>query len=168
MFTDPREQRDETTLAPRIKSMSSNPALNQKSKDALPLLEPKVVSRKASLGDEARALFQQNRPKTLSTAAVISSSIVSAEGSLGSLGAPRQPSMDSSALKTTTPSFPTNLPTNLPKSSIETCPSPTTTTTRTTRGRFTIESSSGGSNQDPELHRHNVPNDLIASFNLNL
>ncbi|KAG0233734.1 hypothetical protein BGX31_004775, partial [Mortierella sp. GBA43] len=135
MFLDPKakERKDEKTLTTRLKSMSSSSTLNQKSKNTLTPLESKTLSRRGSacelaLGEDGRALFHQNRPKTLSSA-IISSSIASAKESLE---AGRQRPSDTT---------PKSLPTNLPKSaeSTESSPPPTTTTTtKTTRGRFTI------------------------------
>ncbi|KAG0292932.1 hypothetical protein BGZ96_003512 [Linnemannia gamsii] len=106
-----------------------------------------------ALGDDARELFQQNRPKTLSSA-VISSSIVPMKESLRNNM--RQRSLDSSA--TLAPSSAATKPVSLPSpnhqassesvvtvhtSSSSSSQEPATpTTVKTTRGRFTIESQS--------------------------
>ncbi|KAG0300658.1 hypothetical protein BGZ97_003123, partial [Linnemannia gamsii] len=124
-------------------------------------LQPKAqrtLNKKSSvcelaLGDDARELFQQNRPKTLSSA-VISSSIVPMKESLRNNV--RQRSLDSSTnlVPTSATVKPVSLPSpNLQASSgsgvtVHTSSSsssqePTTpTTVKTTRGRFTIESQS--------------------------
>ncbi|KAF9951454.1 hypothetical protein BGZ72_007035 [Mortierella alpina] len=115
-------------------------ALHPTSKDSLTTPSPRALARRGSacemaLGSDAREIFLQNRPKTLSSA-VISSSIVPAKESLRSV---RQRSLDSCSSK----SVP-RLPTKLPKSSTASCPPSTSSaaaTTTTTRGRFTIESS---------------------------
>ncbi|KAF9987815.1 hypothetical protein BGZ65_001793 [Modicella reniformis] len=75
----PKQQRDMKTSRSKIKPMSSNSTLDQS----------KTMSRRGSacevaLGDDARILFQQKRPKTLSSA-VISSSIMSTKESLGAV-----------------------------------------------------------------------------------
>ncbi|KAF9901527.1 hypothetical protein EC991_006038 [Linnemannia zychae] len=131
-------------------------------------LRPKAqtLHRKSSvcelaLGDDARELFQQNRPKTLSSA-VISSSIVPAKEELRRRGSSmRQRSLDSSVALSSTrePAKPASEPPRnhrassgsiLTTSSTSSSSSSTTTpaplaptpgTVKTTRGRFTIESS---------------------------
>ncbi|KAF9194569.1 hypothetical protein BGZ50_006080 [Haplosporangium sp. Z 11] len=117
---------------------SSSSTMQLRTKDDLAMPNSKDLSRRGSacelaLGDDARGLFQQNRPKTLSSA-VISSSIVPTRESLRN---ERQRSLDSSAYLKSVP----KIPANLPASSTASCP-PSTGTTTTTRGRFTIESSS--------------------------
>ncbi|KAG0275713.1 hypothetical protein BGZ95_008461 [Linnemannia exigua] len=120
-----------------------------------------------ALGDDARELFQQNRPKTLSSA-VISSSIVPAKESLRRKGSTmqQQRSLNSSAAlssSSTTSSIAKPVSEPLPKhrasaGSVVTSSSGTSSngsndsgsttpvlvpaTVKTTRGRFTIESSS--------------------------
>ncbi|KAG9325336.1 hypothetical protein KVV02_006976 [Mortierella alpina] len=103
---------------------TSAAGLHPTSKDSLSTPSPKALSRRGSacemaLGSDAREIFLQNRPKTLSSA-VISSSIVPAKESLRSA---RQRSLDSCSSKAATTTTTTK------------------TTTTTTRGRFTIESS---------------------------
>ncbi|KAG0249506.1 hypothetical protein BG011_009228 [Mortierella polycephala] len=76
---------------------SSSSIMQPKTKDDLAVPNSKNLSRRGSacelaLGDDVRGLFQQNRPKTLSSA-VISSSIVPTRESLRNV---RQRSLDSS------------------------------------------------------------------------
>ncbi|KAF9921075.1 hypothetical protein FBU30_008940, partial [Linnemannia zychae] len=111
----------------------------------------KTLDRKGSvcelaLGDDARELFLQNRPKTLSSA-VISSEIVPLKESLRNNI--RQRSLDSSAVAivhhkpASEPSLRSRTPTSA--TTLQTGSSPaqaTPTTVKTTRGRFTIESQS--------------------------
>ncbi|KAF8939214.1 hypothetical protein EDD21DRAFT_2058 [Dissophora ornata] len=141
MFTEqPMEKKGEGKDSSKTKPASPT-TMNPKSKAAS--LKPQTLSRKSSicevaLGDDARELFQQNRPKTLSSA-VISSSIVPAMGPAKPTRNGRQHSMDAvMTLKSANV-----LPANMSESLASSCPPASTSTTRkTTRGRFTIESSS--------------------------
>ncbi|KAF9357228.1 hypothetical protein BGX26_004029 [Mortierella sp. AD094] len=142
MFADlDRQSKDkkksEKTNASRLRSAISSSALSSKSKSAATLnVKPQTLTRRGSacelaLGGDARELFQQNRPKTLSSA-MISSSIVPVKESLRNA---RQQSLDSSvAMKA--PAQSSNTPELAPESSAQ------LGTTTTTRGRFIIESSS--------------------------
>ncbi|KAF9426319.1 hypothetical protein BGZ76_002815, partial [Entomortierella beljakovae] len=103
-----------------------------------------------ALGTDARGLFQQNRPKTLSSA-VISSSIVPVKEALRNSEQP-SPNPDVSKSPLTQISDKTELAINSSTLSDTTAAATSgaifnttttaTTTTRTTKGRFTIESSS--------------------------
>ncbi|KAF9203375.1 hypothetical protein BGZ49_006495 [Haplosporangium sp. Z 27] len=139
LFAD--EKTNATKSKPTVPS-SSKPSSKSK-RGATLNVGSQTLSRKGSacelaLGDDARELFQQNRPKTLSSA-VISSSIVPTKESLRNV---RQLSLDSdTALK----------PSVQPLSAIESAPkssAPPSTTTRT-KGRFIIESLSPTTNPDP-------------------
>ncbi|KAI1315967.1 hypothetical protein EDD11_010606 [Mortierella claussenii] len=153
IFSDLESSRKDSTAAARDEKRTGNlkPASSRSSNSshdkglASPGPKSATLSRRGSacelaLGDDAHELFHQNRPKTLSSA-VISSSIVPAKESLRNV---RQRSLDSS-VSATKPVTTLAVPGNLPKSSTESCP-PLGTTTKTTRGRFTIESSSSAPN----------------------
>ncbi|KAG0024671.1 hypothetical protein BGZ80_010828 [Entomortierella chlamydospora] len=155
MFNDLDQQpkdkkKNDKTNATRLRSALSHSALSSKSKSAAKLnVKPQTLTRRGSacelaLGEDARELFQQNRPKTLSSA-IITSSIVPVKDARDVMDSPknsRQRSLDSSvAMK-----VPTQSP-NTPELAPE--PPAQSGTTTTTRGRFIIESSSSSSTPNP-------------------
>ncbi|KAF9110429.1 hypothetical protein BGX27_006339 [Mortierella sp. AM989] len=135
MFSDLERQSNEKANASKLKSVRSSSSLSSKAKGASTLnVSPQTLSRRGSacelaLGEDARELFQQNRPKTLSSV-MISTSIVPAKESLRNV---RQRSLDSSVVMK-----PSVQPSNPLEPTLESSVS-SSTTTKTTRGRFTIE-----------------------------
>ncbi|KAG0006230.1 hypothetical protein BGZ79_006924 [Entomortierella chlamydospora] len=118
MFNDLDQQpkdkkKNDKTNATRLRSALSHSALSSKSKSAAKLnVKPQTLTRRGSacelaLGEDARELFQQNRPKTLSSA-IITSSIVPVKDARDVMDSPknsRQRSLDSSvAMKVPTQS----------------------------------------------------------------
>lgn len=159
-----RDDKPSSSTSTRLPSLSTVAGAAGATSPLLPsssTLQPiaqRTLHKKSSvcelaLGDDARELFQQNRPKTLSSA-VISSSIVPMKESLRNNM--RQRSLDSST--TLAPSGATAKPVSLPSlnhrassgsattvhtSSTSSSQEPAApTTVKTTRGRFTIESQS--------------------------
>ncbi|KAG0377317.1 hypothetical protein BGX24_006339 [Mortierella sp. AD032] len=169
----PRSKKDENNNRDRHPSgKSSRPPTSSTSTAPSPSLAPATLHPKAqtlhrkssvcelALGDDARELFQQNRPKTLSSA-VISSSIVPAKESLRRRRSTLlQRSLDSSvALSPSSTTSCITKPVSEPSTkhrasagsvvtsngsndSGSTTPIQVPATVKTTRGRFTIESSS--------------------------
>ncbi|KAF9915164.1 hypothetical protein BX616_006767 [Lobosporangium transversale] len=144
-----RDKKDERRGVHKIKTALSSSNLNPRSKvndNASPkTTNSPTMTRRGSacelaLGDDAHELFHQNRPKALSSA-VISSSIVPPKETSRNV---RQHSLDSTMFASKSTKTLT-VPEHLPSSSTESYPPPGTTT-KTTRGRFTIESSSTAPN----------------------
>ncbi|KAG0327685.1 hypothetical protein BGZ99_007115 [Dissophora globulifera] len=128
-----------------LKSASSTSTLDVNSRTLSPRSKPQTLSRRSSacelaLGEEAHDVFHQNRPKTLSSVAILSS-IAPVKKSLRNV---RQHSLDPSTVPTDTvteAAQPFTDPATSPDALTVTSPA-APTTTKTTRGRFTIESSS--------------------------